>query len=114
MREIKVSTITAESMPKSKKNPETHLYNMMFVMPEDMGQEWVAARVKGTGKPSTLPDDMCLVWSLTHDAWRTLNARRVLHIDSFKIVPESFDAVRQAHQECVDSMPEAIRAYWGR
>lgn len=114
MSTVNVCTIVAESLPKSKKDPSTNIYSMMFVMPEDMGSEWVAARVKGTGKTPNLPDGMCLVWSLTHDAWRTLNGPRVKHFTVDKVERDSVEVWGVTHRTFIDSMPENIRALWNR
>lgn len=108
----KVYTISAMSKPQTKK-AVSHLYRMMFVLPSQMGEDFAAARVKGTGKPATLPAGMSLVWSITHDAWRVFNLDGALTLETFEFDAAHFDKVCEGHQAGLAAMSHEQRVTWG-
>jgi hypothetical protein len=61
---------------------------MTFVLPSDMPDEFIAQRVKGTGKTNTYPAGMALVWSATDDGWRVWNAYTTLKLTVKKVTDD--------------------------
>ena len=86
-------------------------YTFMFVSPSDMPEEWLAQRVKGTGKRAVLPEGMELVWSLTHDAFRVFNHRAATDLSSFDAEPDTVDFIGQTHRDHIAREPNLLAIY---
>ena len=108
----KLYTISAMSKPQTKKGV-SHLYRMMFVTPSQMPEEFIAQRVKGTGKPATLPAGMSLVWSITHDAWRVFNLDGALTLSTEAFEPDTIEYVTAQHKAYLDTLSPEDRIVWG-
>lgn len=107
----KLYTVRGMSKPQSKKDTSKP-YAFAFVFPAHMGDDFTAARVKGTGKPATLPAGMSLVWSITHDGWRTFNLGGCTELQSFDFDTDLFDNVCEGHKAALAAMNDEQRAVW--
>lgn len=108
----KVYTISAMSKPQSKKGV-SHLYRMAFVTPSQMPEEFIAQRVKGTGKPATMPAGMSLVWSITHDAWRVFNLDGALTLSTEEFEVDTIEYVTAKHKAYLETLTPEERVTWG-
>jgi hypothetical protein len=108
----KLFTVIGMSKPKSKKDVSKP-YTFAFVMPSQMPEGFAEARVKGTGKSANLPAGMNLVWSITHDGWRTFNLGGISEVQSFDFDTEHFDTVCKAHKMALEQLSPEQRVVWG-
>jgi hypothetical protein len=116
MQNVNVHCGTCVSAPskatKNKPSVEGRPYTLMFIRPADLPQEFIAQRVKGTGKSPILPEGMELVWSLTHDAWRVFNTKtQVGELVSFKAEADTVEHVGTVHRQQIMSNPVMMQAY---
>jgi hypothetical protein len=107
----KFYTVRGMSKPQSKKDVSKP-YAFAFVFPAHMGDDFTAARVKGTGKPAVLPAGMTLVWSITHDGWRTFNLGGCSELISIDFDTDTFDSVVAGHKSALASLTDEQRAIW--
>lgn len=107
----KLFTVQGMSKPQSKKDVSKP-YAFAFVLPSQMPEGFTEARVKGTGKPATMPAGMTTVWSITHNGWRTFNLGGTVALESFDFDTDQFDIVCEAHHAGLAALPEEARALW--
>jgi hypothetical protein len=105
-------TVRGMSKPKSKKDV-SKTFCLAFVLPSQMPEGFTAQRVKGTGKTPNLPAGMTLVWSVTHDSWRSFNLAGCLDLQSFEFDVAQFDTVAQAHKDALALATPEVRLMWG-
>jgi len=108
----KLFIVAATSKPQSKRDVPKP-YKMAFVHPAQMPEGFAEARVKGTGKTPNLPAGMSLVWSITHDAWRTFNLLGVQELTSTDFDTDNFDAACQGHKLALSVLSPEERVVWG-
>lgn len=111
MTTAKLFHIAAMSKPQTKKDVSRE-YRMAFVMPHQMPEGFSEARVKGTGKPANLPAGMSLVWSITHNGWRTFNMNSLLQMDVQDFDVDSFDKVCEGHHAALAALTAEQQAPW--
>lgn len=115
MQSVTIFTGSCVSSPtkatKTKPATEGKPYTMMFIRPSEMPPEWLALRVKGTGKTPVLPEGLELVWSLTHDAFRIFNHNTKTALVSIDADAENIDHLGITHRQLILTTPGMLQTY---